>query len=135
MLLGERPELGLCCVWTPRIGSMLWANAQDWVSAVGGRPGLDICSGSTVSSAWLSSLHCGRMRTHRTGSVQEEDAQDWVYALSRRSGLGFFLLIDAWDWVGSPRTGSMLWVDSLDWVNPADWACSLGWVRTPRTID
>ncbi len=68
------------------------------------------------------------MRTHRTGSVLEEDAQDWVYALSRRSGLGFFLLIDAWDWVWAPRTGSMLWVDALDWVNPADWACSLGWV-------
>ena len=27
-----------------------------------------------------------------------------------------------------PRTESTLWVDALDWVNPADWACSLGWV-------
>jgi hypothetical protein len=59
--VGERPELGLCCVWTPRIGSMLWANAQDWVSAVGGRPGLDICSGNTASSAWLSTVEgCAR---------------------------------------------------------------------------
>jgi hypothetical protein len=98
---------------------MLWANAQDWVSPVGGRPGLDIHMLWKYVQQCMA-LHCGRMRTHRTGSVLEEDAQDWVYALSRRSGLGFFLLIDAWDWVWAPRTGSMLWVDALDWVNPAD---------------
>jgi hypothetical protein len=99
-----------------RTVSMLWVDAQHCVYAMGGRSALYLQYAVGVHSALY--LCCGW--------TLEEDAQDWVYALSRRSGLGFFLLIDAWDWVWAPRTGSMLWVDALDSGNPADCRQRLG---------